>query len=235
MYTMLWTLRRTLGLSPTQKIMREIRRRGVPVHELGALELFAHCGFLQTRDLLQYVASLEAWEIDPSQEEALRRNLPGAEVKITNSYAEIQRTPKKYGLILMDAPDLVHGDNGQYCEHFNMFPEVFRVAMDSAVLIMNVMPGYPDGKPRGRVLFTEAHLERRRQFYGTEHPETLAFDAMIPVYRKLIQEHGYALEWYFTRRRTRDGRLHYLVLKVQRRPAVVPAGVEARVSADGVA
>src|SRR5262249_44333554 len=142
---------RTLGLSPTQQIVRELQRRGVRLHELHALELFAHSGFLHTRDYQPWVASLEAWEIDPKQEAALRRNLPGAEVKITDSYQEIRRTMRKYSLIVIDAPDCVHGGDGQYCEHFSMLPEVFRVASDSAVLLMNVMPGYPNGKPNGRV------------------------------------------------------------------------------------
>src|SRR5689334_5220788 len=103
----LWSLRRTLGLSPTQQIFRELRRRGVRLNELEALELFAHSGFLHTKDYLPQVASLEAWEIDPRYEEPLRHNLPGAQVKITDSYREIRKTPRKYSLIVVDAPDCV--------------------------------------------------------------------------------------------------------------------------------
>lgn len=216
---MLWSLRRTLGLSPTQQVFRELQRRGVPLHELQALELFAHSGFLHTRDYQPRVAGVEAWEIDPKQEAALRHNLPGAEVKITDSYQEIRRTPRKYGLIVIDAPDCVHGGDGQYCEHFGMLPEVFRAASDSAVLLLNVMPGYPNGKPNGRVLFTDAHLEHRRRFYGTDHPEKLPCEDMVPTYRKLIEANGFELEWYVSRPRTRDGRLHYLAMKIKRRDA----------------
>ena len=110
---------------------------------------------------------------------------------------------------------MVHGDRGQYCEHFHVLPEAFRVARDSAVLVMNVVPGFVDGKPR-RLRFCDAHLEYRRHFYGTDHPERVPLVEMVPVYRRIVEAHGFELEWCFTRRRTLDGRVHYLVLKVRR-------------------
>lgn len=217
LYMILWSLRRTLGFSPTQRIFREMARRGVRLNELQALELFAHSGFLHTKDYFPQVASLDAWEIDPRYEGPLRRNLPGAWVKITDSYREIRRTPRKYSLIVVDAPDCVHGDSRQYCEHFGILPKLFRAAQDSAVLVLNVMPGYSNGKPPRRHGFTEAHLEQRRQFYATDHPHKLVIEEMICAYRKHIEANGFELEWYFSRPRTRDGRLHYLVLKINRR------------------
>jgi hypothetical protein len=213
---MLWSLRRTLGLSPTQQVFRELSRRGIRLNELQALELFAHSGFLHTKDYLPQVASLEAWEIDPHQEEALQHNLPGAEIKITDSYQEIKRTTRKYNLIVLDAPDCVHGDNGQYCEHFSMLPEVFPIAQDSTILILNVMPGDLNGKAQRGRWFTDAHLQQRRRFYATEHPETVSLPDMIPVYRNLVETNGFELEWCFFHKRTRDGRLYYLVLKLRR-------------------
>jgi hypothetical protein len=219
LHMILWSLRRSLGLSPTQQIFRELAQRGVRLNELHALELFAHSGFLHTKDYLPQVASLEAWEIDPRYEKPLRHNLPRAEVKITDSYREIRRTPRKYSLIVVDAPDCVHGDTKQYCEHFGILPEVFRVAQDSTVLILNVMPGCSNGKPPRRSWFTAAHLEQRRRFYGTDHPEKLSVEAMVRVYRKGIEANGFELEWFFSRPRTRDGRLHYLALKINRRRA----------------
>lgn len=212
----LWAFRRTLGLSPMQQVMRELERRGLRLKEMEALEVFAHSGFLHTRDYHPHVARLEAWELDPRQEAALRRNLPGAEVKITDSYEEIRKTPRQYDLILLDAPDSVYGDHGQFCEHFVMLPEVFRVAAAATVLILNVVPGYPNGQPH-RTQFTENHLAYRRQFYGTDHPAWLPITDMIPVYRRQIEAHGFELEWYFSLPRTRKDRVHYLVLKIKKR------------------
>jgi hypothetical protein len=217
--TTLWSLRRSLGLSPTQRVFRELERRGVRLKELVALELFAHCGFLHTRDYHPLVARLEAWEIDPRQEAALRRNLPGAVIQITDSYREIKRTPGRYSLIVVDAPGEAHGPNGEHWEHFDILPDVFRVATDSAVIIVNVMPG-PDGRRAGRrPPLAAAHLERRRAFYGTDHPGRIPFEHMIPAYRRLIEANGFELEWYFSRCRTLNGRFHYLVLKIKRRAA----------------
>jgi hypothetical protein len=219
LHAALWSLRRTLGLSPTQRLFRELAARGVRLAELHALEVFAHSGFLHARDYFARVAHLEAWEIDPGQEAALRRNLPGAALKITDSFQEIRQTPRRFGLILIDAPEQVFGDRGQYCEHFDMLPEVFRAAADDAVLIFNVMPHA--GNPRRR-RFTAAHLEARRRFYMSDHPAQIPFAEMLPVYRRIIESRGFELEWYFTRPRTRDGRLIYFALKVRRRGAPPP-------------
>jgi hypothetical protein len=214
----LWALRRTLGRSPTQKVLRELERRGLCVHEMRALELFAHCGFLHSKDFHRRVGGLEAWELDAQQEPALRRNLPGAEVKITDSYTEIRRTPRHFDLIIIDNPETIYGDRGQYCEHFQMLLEVLRVAEDSAVLIMNALIGYPPGDRAGRQ-FTKEQLEYRRRFYHTNHPEWMPLAEMAPVYYRLLDANGFELEWYFTVPRSLDKRMHYYVLKTKRRPA----------------
>jgi hypothetical protein len=200
-----------------QRVLRELDRRGLCLHEMQALEVFAHCGFLHSKDYHRRVASLEAWELDPQQEADLRRNLPGAEVKITDSFAEIRKTTRNYDLIIVDAPENIFGDRGQFCEHFEMLPEVFHVVTDSAVVILNALVGYPaDNRARRR--FTTEQLDRRRRFYGTDHPEMLRVTEMAPVYWRLLNAHGFELEWYFTVPRTLDKRLHYFVLKMKRRP-----------------
>jgi len=215
---LIWALRRALGRSPTQKVLRELEHRGLCVHDMRALEVFAHCGFLHGKDFHQRVGSLEAWELDAQQEPALRRNLPGAQVKITDSYAEIRTTPRQFDLIVVDNPESIYGDRGQYREHFQMLPEVFRVAEDSAVLIMNALVGYPPGDRAGRK-FTTEQLEYRRQFYETDHPEMIPLEEMARVYWRLLNAHGFEMEWYFTVPRSLDKRIHYYVLKMKRRPA----------------
>lgn len=203
-------------MSPTQKVFNEFKKRGVPLKEMRALELFAHSGFLHTKDYQHLVASLEAWELDPKQEAPLRQNLPGADIKITDSYQEIRKTPHKYGLIVMDAPDCVHGLNGEYCEHFQIISEVFRVLTDSPVLLMNVMPGAASGGP-AQPNFSQAHLEHRRRFYGTDHPDKVSYEEMLPVYKKLFEANGFELEWHLFRPRTQDSRLHYCAMKIRRK------------------
>lgn len=212
----LWALRRTLGLSPTQKLFRELKRRGVDLASLDAVEMFAHTGFLHTKDYQPLVRSLEAWELDPSKEPELKQNLPGATVRITDTYQEVRTTPRRFGLVLADAPDCCHGLHDEYCEHFDILPELFRIVTASPVLILNVMPG--EGQPSHRIPPQSAkHRERRRVFYGTEHPERIPVAEMLPAYKRIIETHGFIIDWYFSAPRTRDGRLHYLVMKLQSR------------------
>ena len=215
LFDLFWALRRTLQLSPTQQIFRELERRGVKLGELTALEAFGGNGDMHTKDYASRVASLEVWEEDPDKEHRLRRNLPMAEVKITDAFKEIATVAKQYNLIVLDSPVQVYGN---YCEHFEIFPKVLRVATDSSIVIVNVIPGFAaaDGAQRPR-LFTEAHLARRRAFYRTAHPERVSYGQMIAAYQSYIDENGFDLEWHFFRQRTSATGLHYLVLKIKRR------------------
>lgn len=203
---LLWSLRRALGLSPTQRVFRELRARNVRTGDLEALEIFGHTGFLHTVDYARQVSSLEAWEIDPTHEPALRRNLPGATVRILDSFDELKRSPGKFSLLVVDNPVCVYGG---HCEHFDAFPDIFRVAKDSSILILNAAPN-PWPPPE------EAHLVGRRAFYKADRPENVPFDRMMKVYRELIEAGGFALEWHFFRRRTLATRAYYLVLKIKR-------------------
>jgi len=203
---LLWSLRRALGLSPTQRVFRDLRARNVPTGDLAALEFFGRTGFLHTVDYARQVSSLEVWEIDPAHEPDLRRNLPGAAVRIVDSFDELKRTPRKFNLLVVDNPVCVYGG---HCEHFDIFPDIFRVAMDSSILILNAAPN-PSPPTEA------AHLASRRAFNKTDRPENVPFDRMMKVYREIVQAAGFALEWHFFRRRTHATRVYYIVLKIQR-------------------
>ena len=205
----LWDLRRKLHLSPTQNVFRKIEKRGIPLKHLITLEVFGNTGHYHTKDYASLVGSLDVWEIDSKMEPELKHNLPMAKVKITDSYKEIKNTPKKYNLIAIDNPETVHGT---HVEHFDLFPDIFRVAMDSTILVVNVIPNLPIAS-----LSNEAHLAARRSFYNTDHPERLSFEEMIDTYKDIIEANGFNLEWYFFQQRTLDARLHYLVAKIERR------------------
>lgn len=219
-------LRRALRLSPIQQVCKEARRRGVRLHEARALEVFGLTGELHTLDYAPYVATLQIWEIDPACAAPLRRNLPHACVKIVDTYEEIERTPKRFDLIVVDNPEHVYGP---YCEHFELFPRLFRVASDNAIIILNVIPRLDDDVRRDwPYLFEEydiaLHLERRRAFYQTARPDSVSYDEMVAVYRDLARAHGFALEWHFIRRRgSRRDFVYYLALKVQRKEHSYPA------------
>jgi hypothetical protein len=57
------------------------------------------------------------------------------------------------------------------------------------------------------------HLERRRDFYGTDHPEAVSPEQMLAVYRKRAAENGFDIEWSVLQPRIYHS---YLALKLRR-------------------
>lgn len=211
-------LRRKLRLSPIQRVCAELERRGVSLRGRRTLEVFGYDGNLHTKDYAPNVGSLEIWELDPRHEAALRKSFPQATVKIVDSYAEIKRTDHRFDLIVVDNFEHVYGP---YCEHFDLFPDVFRVSGDDAVLIVNVIPRLDESvRIKWPYLFEDhdmaAHLARRRAFYGTATPTNIAPREMLEVYTRLARSSGFEVEWHFLRQRHF---VSYLVLKLKRMQA----------------
>ena len=125
-----------LHLYPVYDVFRAINRR-FPLKGCAALEAFAFTGAWQTRAFKKYPAYLEAWEIDGTCLPELKKNLPGATVRITNSFEEVLRCDKKFDLINVDTHQ---GLFGSYCENFEFFPLLFRVAKDECMVNLNVIP-----------------------------------------------------------------------------------------------
>ena len=112
--------RRALGFSPMQQVLRELRRRGVDVGSLNAIELFGGCAKRHTLDYAGRVAHLEVWEIDPTCEPALHRTIPSATIRIVDTYEEIRKTSDRFDLIVVDNPMSIYGG---HCEHFDLFEQ----------------------------------------------------------------------------------------------------------------
>jgi hypothetical protein len=197
-----------------QMVFREIRRRGVAVDRLDALEVFGWTGESHTIDYFAKVRSLQVWELDQRFEPSLRRNLPGATVKVTDSYEEIRRTSDRFGLIVADNPLRVFGE---HCEHFDLFPLLFRIIADEGIVVVNAVPRIvPHDARRIPTLFDEAQLRARGEFYRTDHPENVPMSDMMPRYQRLIEDQGFEMAWWFSRRRRRSPN-NYLVMLVRRR------------------
>lgn len=169
-----------------------------------------------TRDYAQFVSTLEAWEIEPSYERTLRKNLPRAMVRIVDSYKQLAITEGRFQLVVADAPNEMFGG---HCEHFDLFPELFRVLDDRAILILNVMTERNVGE------YKNEHLRRRRDFYQREDVANIPIDSMVEVYEKLARQNGFGIKWWFIkdryfmywlRRRGKKWRLCYLVLRLEK-------------------
>ena len=204
--------RRHLQLTPMKRVLNELTKRGVSVGDLVALEIFGCSGEGHVKDYASLVSSLEVWEIDPQFENTLRRHFPNATVNITDSYQEIKRTSKKYDLIIVDNGTSTRP--GGYCEHFDLFPDIFRIAGDSCILVLNVIPEIDQKDTKGYpYLFNDEQLARRRIFYKTDRPEKVTFAQMLDTYRDLCRTYSFSLDWHFFERRNF---IYYLVLRLSK-------------------
>jgi hypothetical protein len=209
-----WSLRRRAGLSPTQDVFRELRRRGVPTGDVAAVEVFAGNGFCHTLDYLASVKSLEAWELSPAHEADLRHNLPGATIRITDSFEEINRTVRRFGIVVVDNTITTFGPG--YVEHFDLFPDLFRIAENPCVLLLNVCPKVP-----AALRDDTRRMSRRAAFYGTPRPHDVPIDRMVQTYATLMFDHGFLIDWSFARRRAYRTGIYYLVMRMSRPAASV--------------
>jgi hypothetical protein len=179
--------------SPMKKLIRAIVRARF-VERWEAVELFARAGNWHTTDYKDYVSQLDAWEIDAVWEKDLRKNLPGAEIKITDTFSEMNLTGKQYNLVVSDNSMSVFAD-GRFCEHFELFPGVFRILQDKSVLVLNIIPSVtPKWKLKFPYLLDDEHCARRATFYQTNHPKTISVNEMLIVYSKWANTSGFKLE-----------------------------------------
>jgi predicted nuclease with RNAse H fold len=204
-------IRRKLKLLPIHHVLKELRRRGIRLETMNALEIYGHTGAFHTKHYAPYVRTLEVWEIDPACEAPLKQNLPNAKVKIVDSYEEIKSTSNKYHLIMIDNPMSTFNER---CEHFDLFPDIFRVMKGVSILVLNIIPEIDDtARQKYPYLFNHVQLERRKMFYQTVHPENVPIDDMVKIYKKYIEENCFNMEWHFCQRRNF---VWYLVIKVRR-------------------
>lgn len=202
-------------LTPMQRLISEIIKHGVPINEYRALELFGYTGKMHTVDYHSIVASLDVWEIDPKLESELKRNLPGANIYIGDSFKGIKKVTNRYDFVVVDNPMSLSGENDEYCEHFELFPDIFRILSDDSILVVDVIPEINERVKRAYpYLFNQNQLERRKAFYHTNRPENIPIEYMVTVYTSYANNNSFNVEWWFSIQRTH---IFYLVLKLQRK------------------
>lgn len=206
--------RRKLKLSPMHKILKRIKQQGLDPKTLNALEVFGSDGQNHTKDVASIVANLEIWEIEPKHEGSLKRDFPKAEIKITDSYTEIKQTSRKYGLVIVDNTSIAFN----HYEHFDLFPDIFRVLTNPAVLILNVMLEVPQNNPD--------RLRQRQIFYNATDPKDISLAEIEQTYRALAAQHGWLVDRIFFERRwtlyQRQDIVYYTVLKLAKGAVDLP-------------
>lgn len=190
--------RRLLGLSPMQKAMRTLQRRG-HLHRPAALELFGGTGTFHTLDYARRVAHLEACELDHERAAAFRRNLPSAKIHIADAYSFPKSERKRYGLIVIDNPASKHGE---HYEHFDLFPALFGLADDRCTIVLNVIPRV-DARALRRfpALADPDHHRARAAFYRTDRPLSVEHETITNTYERMARENGFeVVDRFFVRR-----------------------------------
>lgn len=199
-----------LKLYPIYRVLDKINKH-YPLKDCIALEAFAYTGALQARAYRHFPDYHEAWEIAADCKTQLEKNLPGATVRITDSFEEIRRCDKKFNFINVDT---MQGIFGNYCENFEFYPLMFRVMADECIVNLNVIPrASAKWRRKYPTVFNTEHLARRKAFYKTPDPEEISLEEMLRTYGGIAAEHHYSIVWHAYYQRTLT---YYLVLHLKK-------------------
>lgn len=190
------------------KICERLKKEGVAMREFSALDFFAREGDWQTVVYAKEVKSLEAWEINPEFLPGLQRKLPGATLRIVDSYAYGAETSQRFDFVVRDNPQATFGPNGRYCEHFEALPVALRLLRPGAFLIFNL----------NRAPFNFAEhpewLRRRAAFYATVDTSALSLEGfLLPFYAEYFAARGFSVVQSFAQPRN-DEYLAYAVFRL---------------------
>lgn len=198
--------------SSIEIVFSKIEKKGIDLKKVNALQTFGGSGNGMERFYKDKVKQLEVWEIEKSFEEQLRKNLPRATIKITDSFKEITQTMKKFNMILIDNPMSVFGE---HCEHFDMFMESFQIMKDECIVVLDIIPNLEDRGIEFDYLCSNEHLLARKLFYRTNSPKNITIEKMVETYKEIAINKGYDIRWYFTEERSGNF-IQYLVLNLKR-------------------
>ena len=196
-------------------VIKELLKRKVDFKQLNGLELFGGVAEFQTAKYGNRMKTFEIWEIDKNCESTLRKLFPNATIKITDSFKEIKTTASKFNFIMSDNPMSIYGPERNYCEHFEMFDDFFRVMDDEAILILDVIPstGGDYYEKKYPYLLNDGQVKRRNIFYGIDDSKNIPLEKMQAIYSQKCLQHGFETEWFF---HTKRSCVYYFVFKLKK-------------------
>lgn len=190
------------------KICERLKTEGVEMQDFSALDLFAREGDWQTVVYAKKVKSLEAWEINPEFLPGLQRNLPGATLRIVDSYAYGAETSDRFDFVVLDNPQGTFGPDGRYCEHFEALPVALRLLKPGAFLIFNL-----NWAPFNFAENSEWQ-RRRAAFYAQADTSALSLQGfLLPFYADYFAVRGFKVLQSFVQPRN-DEYLAYAVFRL---------------------
>ncbi len=190
------------------RLCKRLKAEGVDMRRFSALDFFAREGDWQTVVYAQEVGAIEAWEISSHFLRGLQRNLPGAVVRMVDSYAYGSQTEDRFDFLVLDNPQATFGPEGRYCEHFEALPVALRLLKPGAFMIFNL---------NWAPFSFEAHPEwqrRRAEFYGVTDTASLSLEGfLLPFYQRYFEALGFKVIQGFVEPRN-DEYLAYAVFRL---------------------
>lgn len=174
------------GQAPMARVCARLEAAGIDLGSCRALEFFAREGDWHTMTYACRVAELDAWEIDPNREAALRKNLPHAHIRIGDSFelAAQREFAAQFDLIVYDNPQMFFGYLDQYCEHFEALGTLLNLMKAQGVVVFNVnMKPFDYNKwPRWQA--------KRNQFYECWDTQKLTQKFIMGFYKRYFERLG---------------------------------------------
>ena len=205
-------LLRRFELRPIHKVMRFLKTLDYLQMD-SVLEVFGYKGGYHTLDYLKHVKHLTVWEIAQDCEADLKKNLPDATIKITNSYNEIKTTGEIFDTIVIDNHQGIFGDDK--CEHFEIIEDCFKKLSDKSVLIANIIPDITVSKYTISAETQAHHIEKRKSFYKHETGTSLSNNFIADFYMQLADKNNFKAEHLFIVKR--NYLVSYLVVCLQKK------------------
>ena len=199
-----------------KKICKTLESKGLDLSNMKALEIFARDGSWQTLAYSEKVKSLEAWEIDHIFKNDLKKNLPKAKIRILDSIKEIgnRKNFSEYNFIVVDNGQGCYGNKKQYCEHFDVIPQIAKLLNRGGIIIFNINkePFNFDNFPKWQA--------RRNKYYNKNNTGRLALKWLLNFYKKLFLKSGHITMFSFNVSRKdfkHNDYLHYLVYYLKKK------------------
>lgn len=185
-----------------------------------ALDLFGMHGLWVTCDYAHLCDYLELWEIEPIYAKFARKFIPKAVVKIGDSIKAVKEKRllrENYNFIVIDNPIWSPYGPG-YCEHFDLFPDVFSYLGKSGVLVINVILDiglYTSALSKKQI--PQKWIDRRKEFYGiSKDKEVVELDPekMVDIYKDKVSKEDFIITNNFFV--PRNPSIGHLVIAVER-------------------
>ena len=211
----------SMMLESMNELITKLEERNVKIKKLYALEMFARAGDWHTTAYAHKVNSLEAWEIDSKWKNDLKKNLPHAKIKITDSIQTIYQNDHlpKFNFIVIDNPQNLYGPKSrgsapQYCEHFEVIKKIDKLIDRDAIVVFNVnlKPYSYEKLPLWK--------KRREEFYGTVDTSDMTIEFLTDFYTKLFEEIGFKIIFHINVRRITPNpleKIYYFAYNLKRR------------------